>query len=103
MKSKDIGLLAVIAIVSSAAAIFASSLIIPSNDKTQTVEVVAPISSNFNEFTEMPSSLRSSTKSALLQAKQLAPGFGLWVFITSSSAYVCPLALRYSIENPYPA
>ena len=50
MKSKDIGLLAVIAIVSSAAAIFASSLIIPSNDKTQTVEVVAPISSNFNEL-----------------------------------------------------
>lgn len=50
MKSKDIGLLAVIAIVSGAVAIFVSGLIIPSNDKTQKVEVVAPISSEFNQL-----------------------------------------------------
>lgn len=47
MKSKDIGLIAIIAIFSAVISIIASNFLIPSSDKSQTVEVVGPISSEF--------------------------------------------------------
>jgi hypothetical protein len=48
MKSKDIGLLAVIAIISGAIAVFVSGWIVPKESKTQSVEVIEPISANFD-------------------------------------------------------
>ncbi len=50
MKSKDIGLLAVIGIVSAVVAVIVSGWLIPSGDKSQAVEVVKPISSDFSEL-----------------------------------------------------
>lgn len=47
MKSKDIGILAVVAIVSGAFALLISGWLIPDGDKKQTVEVIQPISSSF--------------------------------------------------------
>lgn len=48
MKSKDIGLLAVIAIVSGVVSILISNFFISSGGKTVEVEVVSPITSEFN-------------------------------------------------------
>ena len=44
MKTKDIGLLAVIAIISAVASVILSGLLISSTDKKQTVRTVEPIS-----------------------------------------------------------
>lgn len=48
MKSKDIALLIVIAVISAAVSFMVSGLIISSDDKKQTVEVIEPISPNFD-------------------------------------------------------
>lgn len=47
MKSKDIGLIAIIAVFSAIISIIASNYLIPSGDKQQSVEVIGPISSDF--------------------------------------------------------
>jgi hypothetical protein len=47
MKTKDIGLIVVIAIISGALSIVLSSLLIPSADKSQSVETVGAINSEF--------------------------------------------------------
>lgn len=47
MKTKDIGLIAVIAIISGALSIVASNFLIPSADKEQKVETVGAINSEF--------------------------------------------------------
>jgi len=48
MKSKDIGVLVFVAVVSGILSILLSNLIIPSSEKTQTVEVVEVLSAQFN-------------------------------------------------------
>jgi hypothetical protein len=47
MKSKDIGLIVVIALISAVLSIVVSNFIIPSSDREQTVETVGPINSEF--------------------------------------------------------
>lgn len=48
MKSKDISLIVVIAVVSAVISVILSGLIVPSSDRNQSVEVVEPISADFN-------------------------------------------------------
>ena len=47
MKSKDISLLVVVAIISGVIAVVVSGFIVSADDKKQSVEVVQPISSEF--------------------------------------------------------
>lgn len=47
MKSKDIGLIVIIGIISAALSIVLSNLIIPAADQQQEVETVEPISAEF--------------------------------------------------------
>jgi hypothetical protein len=47
MKSKDIGLISFVAIISAILSIILSNLIVPSSDKNQTVETVEVIKADF--------------------------------------------------------